>query len=499
VHRASFRFLCLFHDILIPNQHQTDGAGSPFTILDTGDRMDLTADQWPLYDEQQHLMQRQRQPPSFQISPLGRLSGKTQISSDIRLTIDTGHVSQSSTNWPRANNGYSLPTYQQHWSVSTHSSSSSHSRCSNLSDHSYLQNRASTVSTDSSWSSNSNPTRSYHLSQAEYSLTGQPSAFASYAPIVNEAPPPQGPRKRITARASVPEKDYYKTCVSRKQRARRAETARKYFCTICREPFVEKADWKRHEETYQERPEEFQCDICHAKYFLDKDFVTHHVQAHGCVHCNASTKSSQKRHVLASRRRRKTRTGWGCGFCIHFSTNWTERCNHVAHHFEIDGKKIEDWNHSNVIYSLLQRPAILKEWDAILERKKRGYIGFGWDAQSTARVEGYPDSTQKLQLQDALEYFTPEQDAAVLARKAYDSAVAKVDRQLSDVAPPVPPKPKDYRVKPKPSLHDIMKETESLTQFVQSIVHDDYLPTGVTHLESGALNDNSSSWFDDSY
>jgi hypothetical protein len=142
---------------------------------------------------------------------------------------------------------------------------------------------------------------------------------------------------------------------------------------------------------------------------------------------------------------------------------------------------------------------MLKEWDTILERKKRAYIGFGWDARSTARVEGYPDSTQKLQLQDALEYFTPDQDAAMLARKAYDSAVAKVDRQLSDVAPPVPPKPKDYRVKRKASLNDIMKETESMTQFVQSIINDDFLPTGVTHLESGALDENPSSWFDDSF
>jgi hypothetical protein len=477
-------------------QHHTNGAGSPLTFLDTGDRMDLTADQWPLYDEQQQQMQ--PQPTSFDMSPIGRLSRQNQISSDAKLTIGAGHTNQSSANWPAANIGYSLPTYQQHWSVSARSSSSSQSRFSNLSDFSYLQNRASTVSTDSSWSSHSAPSRNYHVLQAEYSLTGQPSAFASYAPVINEAIPPQAPRKRAP-RAVLPEKDYYKTCVSRKQRARRAETARKYFCTICHEPFVEKADWKRHEETYQERPEEFQCDICHAKYFLDKDFVTHHVQAHGCVHCNTSTKCSQKRHVLASRRPRKIRTGWGCGFCIHFSTNWTERCNHIAHHFDTEGKKIEDWNHSIVIYSLLQRPAMLKEWDTILERKKRAYIGFGWDARSTARVEGYPDSTQKLQLQDALEYFTLDQDAAMLARKAYDSAVAKVDRQLSDVAPPVPPKPKDYRVKRKASLNDIMKETESMTQFVQSIINDDFLPTGVTHLESGALDENPSSWFDDSF
>jgi hypothetical protein len=179
---------------------------------------------------------------------------------------------------------------------------------------------------------------------------------------------------------------------------------------------------------------------------------------------------------------------------------------------------MEQWNHSSVIYSLLQRPAILREWNAILERKKRAFIGFGWDQQSTGRVEGYPDSNPTLQLQDELEFFTPYHNAAALARKAFDLAVTKVDRGHPDVAPPVPPKPKDYRVKHKASLQDIMKDTqslqqivrsmvnddqqdnfkdtESLQQFVQSICHDDLFPTGVTQLANGALDDDHSSWFD---
>jgi hypothetical protein len=404
---------------------------------------------------------------------------------------------QSCGHWPRGNFGYPRPTYQQHWSVSTHSSTSSRARSSDNSILSHLQDRASTVSTDSSLSSLSNLSRNHYLSQAEHSLTGHSSPLSSYAPSPIEAPVPRTSRKRNAPRTAAADKDYYKTCVSRRPRARRAETVQKYFCTVCKEPFAEKADWKRHEETYQERREEFQCDLCQAKYFLDKDFVNHHIQGHECAHCFASNKCSSKKHVEEARRPRKARTGWGCGFCYHFTQSWTERCNHIAHHFDTEGKTMTDWNHSSVIYSLLQRPAVLIKWNAVLESKRRAFIGFGWDPESTARVEGYPDSNQTLQLQDALEFFTPDQDAAALARKAFVLAVTKVARQSSEIAPPVPPK--DYRVNHKASLQDIMKETESWTQFVKSIINDDQLPTGVTHIEKDTLDDDFNFCFGPSF
>jgi hypothetical protein len=100
-----------------------------------------------------------------------------------------------------------------------------------------------------------------------------------------------------------------------------------------------------------------------------------------------------------------------------------------------------DWNHSVVIYSLLQRPTILGEWDAVLASTTRVYVGFGWDRGATGRVEGYPDRTQTAQLQDELEYLAPgRQDAAVLARKAFDLAVKKVERE------PPPVSKKDHHV-----------------------------------------------------
>ncbi|KAH3917356.1 hypothetical protein HBH56_055870 [Parastagonospora nodorum] len=446
------------------------GAGSPLKFFGTSEiTMDYTMDQSAPFLEEQQI-------------------GQTCSTGFGQSSID--HNNQPLRPW-EVDMGYAQPTNQQHLSFSSQSSASSHARSSNSSNFSNFQNRASTISTDSSYSCISNQSRSHYRAQAEHLLTGYPSPLPAYSPSAADIPAPQATRKRNAPRLPAPEKDYYKTCVSRKQRARRSNTAQKYFCTICKEPFVEKADWKRHEETYQERPEEFQCDICYAKYFLDKDFVTHHVQAHGCVPCYANTRCSEKKHVQESKRKRKTRTGWGCGFCYHFSTNWKERCNHIADHFEHDHKTMADWHHSVVIYSLLQRPKVVDEWNALLQSMNRPFTGFAWDVHSTGRVEGYPDSSRFPRLQDALEYFTPNKDAAALVRKAYDLAVKSIAR---DGPPPVPPK--DHPNDSELSLQSLTNDTESMTQFLKSIVNDDLLPTNVTQPEGDAWSDYSSSWLD---
>lgn len=190
-----------------------------------------------------------------------------------------------------------------------------------------------------------------------------------------------------------------------------------------------------------------------------------------------------------AKKQRAVRSGWGCGFCNYFTSSWTDRCNHVAHHFEKERKTMDDWKHSVVILSLIHRPAIFCEWDKILRSERRLFISFWWDSASTARVEGYPDSNKSPQLQDTLEYFSPGEDAAATARWAYEQATKKIarGRLQSPVAPPVPPK--DHRVNPKASLQEITKEAESMTQFIQSIIADDILPTGVTFLDDGSLDD----------
>jgi hypothetical protein len=453
------------------NGYQATGAGSPLTFLDTTDiDMEYPLDQSACYNEQHSQFM---QSTSFGQSPVGALD-TNEAQWPCELTFQAEHPVQPTEIWP-ANMGHLRPLYQQHLSVSTNSSTSSRPRWSDNSIFSQFQNRASTVSTDSSVSNISNISWPQYLSPAEHPLTDYASSHPLYASSPIEGPILQTPRKRTAPRIPAPEKDFYKTCVNRKQRARRSTTVSKYFCTTCAEPFGEKADWKRHEETYQERPEEFQCDLCSAKYFLDKDFVKHHL-SHNCIPCSSSTKCADKKHVQDARTPRNMRTGWGCGFCYHFSTRWAERCHHIAQHFDVESKTMADWNHSAVIYSLLQRPVVRKEWDALLAAKTRVYVGFGWDPKSTGRVEGYPDSTATMQIQDELEYLAPGQDVAALVRKVYLLAVKKVERG----PPPVPEK--DYLVPQRTML----RETEASTQ---EVIVDNLLPTGTTALEYDWLNE----------
>jgi hypothetical protein len=175
--------------------------------------------------------------------------------------------------------------------------------------------------------------------------------------------------------------------------------------------------------------------------------------------------------------KRMVRTGWGCGFCCHFSSDWTERCNHIAHHTEKEGMTVRQWYHSKVIYSLLQRPTIQYEWVRLLQRRPH-ITSCSWNQHSTGRVEGYSESNPVPQLQDYLEYFTIEQDAAALTQLAYDKMVKH--SAPAQTQKPLPVLPKDNRAT---SLQDLTRETEAWTQLINSVVEDDVSPTGVSYLE----------------
>ena len=328
----------------------------------------------------------------------------------------------------------------------------------------------------SSWSHTSNTTNDSHPAHTDYLLDHVSPVQTSYKRMeVEEAVLSAATRRAIRGPATQ-EKDYFRTCISASKQSRACSKKHKYFCTSCQRPFVEKADWKRHEETYQERLEMFKCDLCPAIYFLEKDFATHHVQSHRCAPCGENTRCNKKAHVLSARKRRMARTGWGCGFCCHFSSNWTERCNHIAHHVEKEGLTISKWYHSRVIFSLLQRPDVYYEWMNLLRGAQPRVTSCSWNQHSTGRVEGYPESNPMPQLQDYLEYFCPNQDAAALAQLAFDKMVRTSASPRVSVPPPVPPK--DYR---NISIQDLTKETESWTQFINSIVEDDVSPTGICH------------------
>ncbi|KAF2466950.1 uncharacterized protein BDR25DRAFT_292645 [Lindgomyces ingoldianus] len=208
-------------------------------------------------------------------------------------------------------------------------------------------------------------------------------------------------------------KEPFPTCVSRPKRKSRSTKEPRYWCTSCGGGFREKCDWIRHEETYQERSAMYQCDLCKKTYCLDKDFIKHHQDSHRCLTC-----AENNQHLGGARKKRKQRRAWGCGFCIHFDTNWKERCNHIATHFE-SGNKMTNWKHTLVILSLLKQPHVCQEQIRLYESKGVQNPYFGWNEHTTGRAEGYPDGLCAPQLQDLLEFFSPGQNARYIVELAW--------------------------------------------------------------------------------
>ncbi|XP_014560731.1 hypothetical protein COCVIDRAFT_12496 [Bipolaris victoriae FI3] len=404
----------------------------------------------------------------------------------------TGGHGQHNGHWSNTDIPSRSFPHAQHLSVSSFSSAGSSLRSSQTSAFSDLSFRDS-VSSSSSWSRTSGMGRDQHVLQTEYALSHGPSASSSYFSSPIEETSSITSKRRPSRKPLVQEKDYFKTCVSAHKQSRTCTKSHKYFCTSCKKPFVEKADWKRHEETYQERPEMFECDLCPAIYFLDKDFTAHHVQSHRCAPCSGTTKWNKKTHMLSARKERMTRTGWGCGFCCHFSSDWTERCNHLAHHMEKQGLTESDWIHSNVIHSLLQRPVISYEWRRIVQGMQLHTVLCSWNQHSTGRVEGYPESNPVPQLQDYLEYFTPDQDPVALAQLAYRKMIRHSEAPPR-MAAPLPPLPQEQqqqvpaRERRGQTLEDLKRDTEQWTPFINSVIADDVLPQSMYH---------QGSWYDD--
>lgn len=369
---------------------------------------------------------------------------------------------------------------RQH-SASAQSSHSSAHRSSGGSVFSSWQARSSVASSNSAWSSYSDYPPESYIPQAEQMLDAR-SSVASPPP---DEPLPPPPAKRTHQRQTSQDNESFLTCISRPKRSRRCAREPRYWCTACGEGFREKYDWKRHEETYQERTESFECELCLNVYFLDKDYIHHHRGSHRCQVC------VPKRHVELARKKRTVRTGWGCGFCVHFSTNWSERCNHISEHFEKDKCTMADWKHSQVIWSLLQRPEILREWCQLLESKQRTQNPFSWKQSITGRSEGYPDTNQPPQLQDLLEFHTFPQNAATIARLAFEAGLRT--KESPSTPPPVPEK--DYH-QPQTNQRISLPRGESYSAiacdpieiaawdtFLGTIPEDPFMPTNVVTLD----------------
>lgn len=393
------------------------------------------------------------------------------------LTTTAAFPSQGPDQWIAA------PVYQQPLqqpfqlaghSVSTQLSSVLDPRTSTTSDFSgwHRSSMASTASSRSNVSDQTNYIRRPSLASISSSIGEEsPLPFSYAASPAGETGSPLSPKsKRTPRKRQVPkEKDPFATCVSRNRRNRRSQREPRYWCTSCDEPFIEKYDWKRHEETYQERRFAFTCGLCTAIYFLEKDFLYHHETRHHCETCYRDG------HLDAAKHDRRTRTGWGCGFCTYFSTSWKDRCNHVAQHFERDGKTMKDWHQTDVILSLLQRPAIKTEWVKILQLQPQLRDDFGWNKHSTERVEGYPENGKMPHLQDRLEYFTTGDDAAALAQLAF-SKIAFPSR------PPQAPR-KDYEEYHTATIQPVIHERVSWNRFTTTVPEDPILPESMRQFE----------------
>jgi hypothetical protein len=70
--------------------------------------------------------------------------------------------------------------------------------------------------------------------------------------------------------------------------------------------------------------------------------------------------------------------------------------------------------------SLLQQPHLREQWAQLIVSKQEPNPCFGWSSRWAGRAEGYPDTDRSPQLQDLLEFFTPDQNASALVALAYE-------------------------------------------------------------------------------
>jgi hypothetical protein len=153
---------------------------------------------------------------------------------------------------------------------------------------------------------------------------------------------------------------------------------------------------------------------------------------------------------------RRSRTGWGCGFCHYFTADWPEVSKHIGDHFTHDAKTVSDWSYNTAIHSLLNRPTLDLEWTWLVVKNASSSVEFEWNpatpsnliphdiSRLTSQIEVLQDcidSDGSMSLQDALETFSPDQDAAELANRAYILATKTV--LMQDATLGEPPMPRD--------------------------------------------------------
>ncbi|KAF2643342.1 hypothetical protein P280DRAFT_467393 [Massarina eburnea CBS 473.64] len=164
--------------------------------------------------------------------------------------------------------------------------------------------------------------------------------FSSTASTLND---------RSTPRTSLTCGNPVSTCESREP------VKRLFFCTFCAEAGIKKTfgtkhDWKRHEGNFHTGTGlEWRCGIGSCPHVADRG--------------QALTKHVARFHPGNKHLPPPTQLEWlyGCGFkkCRIVSSNWKERCNHVARCMQ---RTTSDWDYSQTIRNLLEDDHTTQLW-----------------------------------------------------------------------------------------------------------------------------------------
>ncbi|KAF2102936.1 hypothetical protein NA57DRAFT_52478 [Rhizodiscina lignyota] len=310
----------------------------------------------------------------------------------------------------------------------------------------------------------------------EWPQSTMPQAPAAYTPSQSETGGVSGSSKKGPGplRAESMENASPKT-----SKAEEPRKEQKYVCTSCDTKFIRKSDWKQHEERLHERRFQWKCPDCNLDQLWSRNqFKQHHKGAHNCENCpHADT-------CMISLRKR---TAWGCGFCYALHTDWEERCQHVAQHFD-KGMLKKDWKHSSVIWGLLHQPDIHPTWRTFMVQKHgqrpNPKPSFKWDKATTGR--SHPDEKgQRTRLQDLLEYGGEPRDIQTIVQKAYEEGIC-----IDGTRPDLEQEETEGRVFASPSPTGSDSRKSQLTMSSTSSLSD---PRRISTAQSSSRHSNSPS------
>ncbi|KKY21878.1 putative zinc finger c2h2-type protein [Diplodia seriata] len=231
------------------------------------------------------------------------------------------------------------------------------------------------------------------------------------------------------------------------------QATKNYACTFCEQTFKHRAYWLCHEEELHEQPRRWTCPDCYRSFFAEKKYRKHHYESHGCSSCGMKkdaertlnvTERCSMQGVIEGREgkpvRNKTcaekamlrvhnKKAYGCGFCVTLCRSWSERCDHVARHYETGVSK-NDWCFTNVVKSLLLQSELAIAWEKLMTKEhgmdKATWPAFVWDKREAR------DLVRSMEQNGMIHEKVKE-----IARSAYDHAHADKTKAADD-APLVP-------------------------------------------------------------